>query len=763
MHNSTTQSNRILSFVASIAAEGVSAFEQEPSIENFLVILEAIGSHDDGSWVAKFWESRPSLEFHPQPVRTFLDWLGRAEIRRKASALDNVVEIPRSQLEVGGMDKSASNYLAQGQEITQASQFVQRIVEELRVRSETILDSRNERYGYFYAAYLVQDLLEDYFSETDPAGVIWKYLQAIYPCENDGDRKWSPTKKNTIYLSEGVADFLHHHFLPWILERNGSDAVEEPVLRAEQRATLQNIAISIIAGSLCNKWSNISKLRKFSLKELADILPLLPQLFFERVLVHINSFDSVLGDRQDSENSWINWESLAELMDVVLSLPVGMPVHSMDDLKLPYVSYLEGIADSYSLNASDLPYLPYQALLSLIMDCFDFCESEVGDAAADPPSLAKSISARLRHHRIKNCNGCSPWSAETAAQIGFWLKKYTIDIDIIFRLTVDSDFYWGADTMGGEESGPFASPFLPQSAESRFQRFSTQIDLVNRMIDEGWYEFANASCAFLLITQLALHSESLECEWNSLNSLLDRLREQPGKEVLDSAIFFAIDALRNEGGPASLQELLLRSRYSKPIDHLRAPENLGDWVINQYLIEEDLKGKLGNEVWMAIPKSAKKQLRDAEREWTAAHRNIGTRVGDFGALATSYVKVVEILLLDNLASVCRTHAFKDYWMKKFNRQPDVHLTLGPLLHMLKEFDNLPVSLQEEIKYNRIFIQDDKQLIKSLLNLMTIRNRGAHTSDVSDNDVVKIRDVLYGDQVLTRIIKIAVPQKRGPTH
>ena len=753
MNNSSTRSNRIPSFVGSISAEVVSAFEQEPSIENFLAILEVIGTHDDGTWISKFWESEsPRLEFHPKPVRTFLDWLSRTAIRRKAITPDNVVDISCSQLIVDAREKTASSYPAQDPAITLASQLGQMYGAQARSNENYVLEQRNERYGYFYAAYPIQDLLKEYFLDSDPARVIWQYLQAIYPCESEGDAQWRPTKKQPTFLSDGIADFLHQYFLPWILERNGSDPVDEPVWPSGQRATLQKIAISIIDDSLCNKRSKISKLRKLPSKKLADILPLLPQAFFNLVLAQIiNSLFSEL----NSESDWLNWKKFAELMDVVLSLPVGAPAHSMDDLELPYVSYLEGIADNYLLNASDLPYLPHQAIRSLITEFFDYCEPEASDDAADRQSLAKSISARIRRYRRNNCSGCSPWNAETAAVIGFWLSYSSHDIDIICRLTVDSGHFYGADMRTSfDESGPFASPLYPLCAESRHQRFATQIDLVNRMVDEGWYEFANASFAFLLITQLALHRESLECEWNSLNSLLDRLRDQPGKEVLDSAIFFAIDALRDEERPASLQELLLRSRYSKPIDHLRVPENLSDWVINQRLIEKDLEEKLGKEAWMAIPVSAKKQLRDAEREWTAAHRNIGTRDGDFGALATSYVKVVEILLLENLTLVCRTAAFKDYWTHKFKRQPDAHLTLGPLLHMLKEFDNLPAPLQGEITNNGISIQNDRSLIKSLLNLMAIRNKGAHTSDVSDSDVVKIRDVLYGDQVLTRIVNVA---------
>ena len=480
-------------------------------------------------------------------------------------------------------------------------------------------------------------------------------------------------------------------------------------------------------------------------QEFADVLPLLPQAFFERML---SSFYS----QESSLNIDFVRKGGRKLIDVVLSLPIGKNASSFRDCELPLNGYLEQLVDRYDLLASNLPFLPTDGVPFLVSELSEWSteiNEEESEDVADLEELIETLNTKIRKFRIEEHQGRSPWRADIAADFGFNLHCTGVESEVTLRLVV-GDLFLGAG-MFKDESGAFSSPRLPSSEMGRRWRFETQLSVIGGLVDEGWDEFANASLAFLLITQTALNEQSLECDWSKLNALLVRLSELPGHQMVNDAISFVLGQWQSSGAGA-LPAILLRSRYPSLTSNDRV-EGLENWVTNYRLIEQDIIEKLGTACWLRLPIEVKSQLADAEQQWSSLHRNLGTRHGDFGALATSYTKVVEITLLKAFEPIAKTEAFVEYWRARYHREPDSHLTVGPMIHAMKSFSKLPEALQGVVIKAGIRLQADPDLLRELLGIVEVRNRGAHTAAVKDKDVLKIREAFYAKKILRRMMDL----------
>ena len=79
-----------------------------------------------------------------------------------------------------------------------------------------------------------------------------------------------------------------------------------------------------------------------------------------------------------------------------------------------------------------------------------------------------------------------------------------------------------------------------------------------------------------------------------------------------------------------------------------------------------------------------------------------------------------------------------------------------MIHALKRFPNLPSALQEVLISSGVRLQEDRELLKELLGIVEMRNRGAHTATVADKDVLKIREALYKKEILRRMVDLVMP-------
>jgi hypothetical protein len=181
----------------------------------------------------------------------------------------------------------------------------------------------------------------------------------------------------------------------------------------------------------------------------------------------------------------------------------------------------------------------------------------------------------------------------------------------------------------------------------------------------------------------------------------------------------------------------------------------GKSIPDRRQIQNELMDSIGKENWMKLYQETRNQLIDTEWHWSAVHRMVGKGFQDWGAFATGYGKAIEGELKKRLESVFAGSAYRAYFCEKKHRDPDKNITLGPILHTLKNFADLPYELNCEIEKSGLKVHTDKQLIRELLDAWHLRNKGGHGSvdpQFTEIDFIRLRQILFGQNLLRRLIE-----------
>ena len=275
------------------------------------------------------------------------------------------------------------------------------------------------------------------------------------------------------------------------------------------------------------------------------------------------------------------------------------------------------------------------------------------------------------------------------------------------------------------------------------------MSMTAQSLDEGYVELANAILAFAVFSQTVLDPEHLRCDWGRLFALRRQLAGTYGVAMLDRALEIALNSARDLC-PGTEQERLLAGLASPTSTHGIA-RRLADFDA----LQAELK-RIFKEEWAYLPRNVQTQLIDAEHMWCNFAHLIGTGRGDFGATVNIYGRIVEVILTSIVAPVFESDAYRIHreQQRKLLDQP----TLGPALHLLKNYAHLPTALQQELnKYDgqKMKLHMLLQLVPGLLTLVRRRDDGSHTFKVRGKQAAEIRDRLLEKGLLRDFFRATV--------
>ena len=231
----------------------------------------------------------------------------------------------------------------------------------------------------------------------------------------------------------------------------------------------------------------------------------------------------------------------------------------------------------------------------------------------------------------------------------------------------------------------------------------------------------------------------------------------PGKEMLRHAITFASNMTRESGEMTSA--LILNSWVSqrqpdlKIIDPSARRPYLIPVDIRRQSASNHLQEELGEERVNRLSEEAFQSLVEAEIQWVMLSPEFGRGLQDWGTPGLALVKPIEVELVRRIGTACKSDSYAEY-LKMEGKQPIGKLTLGPLLHMLKDFDRLPPDVQQSITSSGVRWQENSALIRDLINIvLPLRNKGAHSDPISDKDYLKLRSTLFFDGRLKLLLDL----------
>lgn len=747
-----TKKSNVIALIPAGAQGLLDKFTQSHELSDFLSLIEIVAMtaiECPQAW--ETWSRLNSSVEASQPVRAVLETIAHLSLP----------QIKPAQKSISNSNTSVNSDAAQSNPLYEAVMNAAEKESEYKTARQMDVD---DPYRFFPAAWPFTKILEHEFGEDDLGKMISKYLRAFYPAPISSSG--SDVLIEVRQLS--LPTFLKDSLLPWAFAYERCNPLNQNTDEAAYRiAQLAEIEIflpylfDLLEGKI--KLSDPSTFSHgFTVRGFAKILPSLPQSMFERMTRNIilETDKYAIGDISIEQG-------YPELFDVLLSLPLDNHFHSWNEFEaqVPVNSFLRQAAENiYSID--NLPYLPIRCLNSIVFEfnIDNFITQDVSELDNSDYSWALNterlrelcvlVIERITSIRRFSYGGKSPLNYLEAGNLGFQLEHlcegYSLEInhDLTYLLSVGGSGLGFGDATFGE--------IIYEEMDLRRARLRTQnyFRVIECLQEEGWYEFANACLAFYLFSQ-PIHSKDrqLHADWPRLGKAIKAGAGSPGWHFVEKSLDWAC-GLIGEGDPNSLDALCLAGWQSQG-GHRRgsilSSETISSYVLDHAQAELALKKDLG-EAWIKLSPRGKRQLVDADAEWSALHHQLGKGRSDWGSLATAYVKVIEGELLFRMESIFSSPVYEAYCLAK-NRKLERHITLGPMLHLLRDFENLDQSLRQKIADTGVRIQSDASLLKNLLWLMDIRNSGSHPAGISEKQFAALRTLFFRGGVLKRFIEL----------
>ena len=303
----------------------------------------------------------------------------------------------------------------------------------------------------------------------------------------------------------------------------------------------------------------------------------------------------------------------------------------------------------------------------------------------------------------------------------------------------------------------------PEPAWQR-HRMHSAMSMTRQALQEGYVELANAILAFAVFTQTVFDPIDLRCEWGELNALRRELADSHGVAMVDRALDLALNSAE-ELCPGSEQERLLRGLARRTYT-----QRLGARGQSFEELHAEMT-RLFADDWTHLPEQIRLALLDAELLWSTQSSLIGTRRGDFGSVISIYGRIVEVTLKDIVEPVFLSDAYREHCERKDKKKDKKieKVTLGPAIHLFKNFSNLPEPLQKELlkreAANTVSIQAVRRLVPDLLPLVDARNDSAHTFTVRGKRAADWRERLLENGLLRDFFRatVLVDSQRRPLN
>ena len=645
---------------------------------------------------------------------------------------------------------------------------------ELENQHEQIKNHPENPYYVFYPAVEIQNDLEAEFQGSNPGKVIGSYLRAFFGDAQSHD-EFRPTFTCTadIHLVALMAAIIM-----WKMETSSQVENEDGLVTSDGRAgdiKLMNL------DTLCfGLWFGADVSPDSCLMQILADAPKLSQPLFESLLWHW----LFLFEKKYIKSMVID--------TFIMYLPIGDNYSLYDLPKDLYGFTKEGESNARfserfwdaSVDLRKIPFIPWPILCKLVdMRPFIsiYSDPEDEETQAEETQFRYYADCKInwdigRHRRLF---GCSPLDVDDLRNLCISYSYENADLLVLLSHTASlmHDYPFGLSFLVDDEISKASTQKKSDSFRQQFEKKDKEVQkeykknnqarhlqtrakyylqLIKQAKDEGFDELATSALSFFLFSQAGTTGRLL-APINELSPLIEQLLSMPGKEMLRHAITFASNMTRESGEMTSA--LILNSWVSQRQTELKiidpsarrpyfVPVDIPRQTASNQLLEY-----LGEERVYRLSEDAFQSLVEAEIQWIKLSPEFGRGLKDWGTLGLALVKPIEIELVRRIGAACKSDSHAKF-LRNGGKQPIGKLTLGPLLHMLKDFDRLPSDVQKSITSSGVRWHENSDLIRDLISIVNpLRNKGAHSEPFSDKDYLKLRSTLFIDGRLKLLLDL----------
>lgn len=646
---------------------------------------------------------------------------------------------------------------------------------DMNKQHEQIKNYQENPYYVFYPALEIQNDLEAEFQGVNPGKVIGSYLRAFFG-DAHAHEEYRPSFAFTC-----DSHFRMLVMAIYLWKQETTSQVKQGDKEALSDSPSGDIHLMDFDSLCFGLWCGVNASPDPCLMQILADAPKLSQKLFESILWHwLFLFEGK------------HVKSMA-IDTFIMYLPIG-DSYSLYDLPKDLYGFTEEgesnarFAERFwdaSVDLGKVPFIPWPILCKLVdmRPIFSlYSDTDDEETRSGETQFRHAADGKMNWDvgRYRRLFGCSPLDIDDLQNLCIGYSHENADLLVLLGRTASpmNNYPFGLISLVDDETDDEPNhdqmdswhqleKAYKKSPEGRHQahlskmrqmrvRAEYYFKLIKQAKDEGFDELATNALSFFLFSQAGATGKLL-APINELSPLVEQLLSKPGKEMLRHAITFASNMTRESG--ELITALVLNSWVSQRQPELKIieptarrphiiPVDIGRQVASNQLLEN-----LGAERASRFSEEAFQSMVEAEIQWSKLHQEFGRGLKDWGTLGLALVKPIEIELVRRIGAACKSDSHAKF-LKMGGKQPIGKLTLGPLLHMLKDFDRLPSDVQQSITSSGVRLHENSDLIRDLISIVNpLRNKGAHSEPFSDKDYLKLRSTLFIDGRLKLLLDL----------
>ncbi len=593
-----------------------------------------------------------------------------------------------------------------------------------------------EKYSWFYPSLWIAPLLEaSYPAEIDPGRMIAKYIQVLFPEENEyQDSDLRQITDNRLELTYATP--------AWLLLNDLACWVGECSTGAER----QRLCFAECLLDLLDPRNRSERGSKITLAEKLLLLHHAPNELF-----HAWMWGCFLAS--DEYGSYAAKLSTADLKAALLTLAFGTGEQPLA-LSLAFGQLADASAVKF-LTKKEGKCLSWQAFYSLLYRV----KADDVQLDAECRQLLQALMGALTNFRRTFLGGISPVVRDVLWGFSQFIFVIGTDKADLLQLLADGDLDCTfLDLIYDENSGMSEERHASYYAQAEFynNRQEIYLQLFAQAHAEGLYELGTS----LLSLYLFYRAVYMKGRLNFSSEMVEAINKAlvlPGARTLRHTLKFAVESVERyfSADPiANCSALILRQFLPQGAVFKVLPGGVGqEGAISRggNEVESFLVAELGESRWGKLSENSRSCLVSAELQWKLNAHEFGFGIKDWSGLITTYCKAIEGELVDRLSDFFDSNEYESYLADKNLKRP-TKATAGWLLKELRSFEHLPENLQELLNNSRIHIACDKDIVNRLYDVVqNYRNISAHHSAVSMKQFADFKEKMFQSGLLHRFI------------
>jgi hypothetical protein len=626
-----------------------------------------------------------------------------------------------------------------------------------------VLDKQN-RYFAFAPAWEVEPILPKVFGSDDPAVVIAQHMRTLFDVQRMVDEPAG------IFLEMAPATDTVSSILTLLIAK---------ALSASDLSPSEKTVLTFLHEFRQNRWAPVGVDRAQRILTLVGASLQTDQrlfvTFLNTLIGHAVDFHCAVGQaEQHTQVSNVLYKAAVQLLFIYggPGIDEDSPVLEKEPLAGAdpaigvgeIVAAFDALLEKLEALEGERPHLPSQLLPHLLQLEGVFEEIDTADNAS---VFMWHIRAGVKY-RANTLRGYAQYELDFGYLLQSALQSHRLEEEREDDLTYQLGQLW----LGYSHPDDAVLTSLPlwlgygeySTADAENRRSREYAVLLRSAISEGFLALADAIAAFFLFSQSLRYRGRLE-PWDVVAEIVSSARALADSHHTQLALSFVREMASHYGEQLLLLRIGDGGRSSQKYDYAGIAGNIpGIGFAHRDTVAKEVIEEIGEHRRRKLTPEGFDLLVGAHYKLSKLQRELIFGVlRDWGGIATEFTRVFEVELTRALGGAVRSDEYRQFkkarGQAKYVQGPP---TLGSFLHLLREYAELPMSLQGQLQAASE-LHGRPQLLDHIDRLISEHRNPAAHGGYDRQKLQELLKLLYTDKVLMDFIDALRPHEPREDH